>query len=244
MHRPCEETIRVFQEQFAKSAADRLEEPIVKARSLLKGGRLDSAVRSYREALERQPFNWVLLNEVAHFLTFTLGKPRQGADMAKAGLGLNPLSADLWNTLGDALFEWGRVTQAREAYLRAVQLNESDPRARYNLAWVYAAEKNYPVALRKIAEAFTLDRTGEYHERLLQKQSEILARLKQRNRQEMLRHANRISTGPASVPEGKLETSEDKKTSRPAGDLSATKAAKEIAPSPPSMNAIMINPWQ
>jgi tetratricopeptide (TPR) repeat protein len=168
---------------------------------------VDSAARAYREALERQPNNWVLANEVAHFLTFALREPRSGADMARAGLALNPLSAELWNTLGDALFEWGRLTEARQAYLRAEQLNESDVRSRYNLAWVYSAEKDYAGALRKIAEAFALDRTGEYRERLMQKQTEVLARLADRNQQEMRRIANRISTAPS-----KLLNSEDGKS--------------------------------
>jgi tetratricopeptide (TPR) repeat protein len=197
-HRLPEETVQVFRQQFAKSASDRLNEPVNKARAWVKAGRLDSAVRAYQQALESQPANWLLANEVAQFLTFTLGEPRQGADIAKAGLALNPLSAELWNTLGDALFEWGRAAQAREAYLRAIQLNENDPRSRYNLAWVNTAQKNYAAALQNIAEAFILDRTGEYQERLLHKQREILDGVLRRNQQEMLRRANRISTGPVS----------------------------------------------
>jgi tetratricopeptide (TPR) repeat protein len=243
-HQLSEETVQVFQERFAKSACDRLQEPVGKARAWVKAGRLDSAVHAYREALECQPFNWVLANEVAQFLTFTLGEPRQGTDMAKAGLALNPLSAELWNTLGDALFEWGRVSQAREAYLRAVQLNESDPRSRYNLAWVNAAEKNYAAALHNIADAFTLDRTGEYHERLLQKQREILDRVKLHNRQELLRRANRISTGPASSGEGKSETSDEKKPRIEPDNLSEAKAGMETEPAKCPTSSMMINPWQ
>src|SRR5205823_12304411 len=57
-------------------------------------------------------------------------------------------------------------------------------RARYNLAWVFTREKNFPAALGIIAEALALDKTGEYRERLLQKQSEVLAQLAVRNRSE------------------------------------------------------------
>jgi hypothetical protein len=43
-------------------------------------------------------------------------------------------------------------------------------RARYNLAPVYQREKNYPAALDMIAQALTLDKMGQYRDRLLQKQ--------------------------------------------------------------------------
>ena len=59
-------------------------------------------------------------------------------------------------------------------------------------------EKDYPAALRMIAEALARDFTGHFRERLLQQQGEILARLAQRNQQEQLRQANRVSTAPAS----------------------------------------------
>jgi hypothetical protein len=67
-------------------------------------------------------------------------------------------------------------------------------RARYNLAWVHLRERAYAAALAKLAEALALDWTGEYRERLLQKQQEVLALLTQRHQQEYLRLANRIST--------------------------------------------------
>src|SRR5262249_30463691 len=106
----------------------------------------------------------------------TRSDPKAGVDMAKVALGLNPTcSAELWNTLGDGLYEFGRTAEARSAYLKALQVNSTDVRARYNLGWVYAREKNYPAALHIIAEGLALDNTGEYRERLLQKQSEVLA---------------------------------------------------------------------
>jgi hypothetical protein len=56
--------------------------------------------------------------------------------MAKTALALNPTcSAELWNALGDALFEWGRTEEARSAYEKALTVNATDVRARFNLAW-------------------------------------------------------------------------------------------------------------
>jgi Flp pilus assembly protein TadD len=78
------------------------------------------------------------LNEVAMFLIFSLRDVKAGVDLARLALGLNPnCSADLWSTLGDGLFEWGRTAEAQSAYAKALRVNESDVRARYNLAWVF-----------------------------------------------------------------------------------------------------------
>jgi hypothetical protein len=44
-----------------------------------------------------------------------------------------------------------------------------------------------------IAEALALDKTGEYRERLLQKQAEVLGGLEVRNRQEYLLLLNLVS---------------------------------------------------
>jgi hypothetical protein len=66
-------------------------------------------------------------------------------------------------------------------------------RARYNLAWVHTREKDFPAALTRIAEALALDKTGEYRERLLQKQQEVVARQTQRHQQEYLLLINLVS---------------------------------------------------
>ena len=54
-------------------------------------------------------------------------------------------------------------------------------------------ERRYRQALAVIAEALAMDETGEYHERLMKKQGEILARLAMRNQQRLLLQANRVS---------------------------------------------------
>ena len=149
--------------------------------------RVFMALDEKHQALERQPRNWVLLNEIAMFLTFSLRDLKAGIDMAKMALALNPTcSAELWNTLGDGLFEFGRTEEARSAYLKALDVNESDVRARYNLAWCYAREKNFPAALDMISQALALDKTGEYRERLTQKLSEVMQQVGLRHQQEYL----------------------------------------------------------
>ena len=91
------------------------------------------------------------------------------------------------------MFEYGRYAEARSAYLKALDVNASDVRARYNLAWVYQREKNYPAALDMIAQALTLDKMGQYRDRLLQKQSEVVAQQVQRHQTEYLLLVNLVS---------------------------------------------------
>jgi tetratricopeptide (TPR) repeat protein len=170
----------------------------------VKAGRLEAALASYEEALRRQPYNWVLMNEVAQFLTFSLRDPLAGAEMARAALACNPTcSAPLWNMLGDSLFELGRVEESRQAFLRALRINPDDGQAHFNLTFVHVRTREHEAALRRIAEALALDRAGTYRERLLQTQSEVLAHLARRHQQEALRATNRVSAPPAPAANAK-----------------------------------------
>jgi tetratricopeptide (TPR) repeat protein len=193
-HKVGSDTQTRFFERFGTAALDKLQEPLMQARACLKVGRFELAATFYNEALNRQPKNWVLLNEISMFLTFSMRDPKGGIDMAKLALALNPTcSAELWNTLGDGLYEFGRTAEARSAYEKALAVNSSDVRSRYSLAWVHARERNYPAALASIAEALAFDKTGEFRERLLHKQQEVLTQLTLRNQQEYLLLINLVS---------------------------------------------------
>jgi tetratricopeptide (TPR) repeat protein len=189
-----DETVLKFWERFSANAYAHLHEPVQHARACARAGRFELAATYYNQALERQPGNWVLLSEISGFLTFSLRDVKAGIDMAKAALALNPAcSAELWCTLGDGLFEFGRVEEARSAYQQALAVNESDVRARYNLAWCHAREKNFPAALEMIAQAFSLDKTGEYRERLIHKLTEVMGQVAARHQQEYLLLINLVS---------------------------------------------------
>ena len=84
--------------------------------------------------------------------------------------------------------------------------NNSDVRARYNLAWVYQREKNFPAALEIIAEALSLDKMGQYRDRLLQKHSEVVAQQVQRHQTEYLLLVNLVSKYAAAKEEEKAKT--------------------------------------
>jgi tetratricopeptide (TPR) repeat protein len=189
-----------FQACFGRAEFDRIHEPVNKARECVKAGRFEAALTLYRQGLQRQPGNWLLLSEVANFVTFSMGDPKAGADLAKLALRLNPAcSSDLWCTLGDALFEWGRTAEAKSAYLRALKINPGDVRGRFNLAFVHTRQKNYAAALVVLAEALALDKTGQYRERVLQKQAEVLQLLAGKNQAEFWRMVNLVSKPKESV---------------------------------------------
>ena len=194
MHPASTETVTSFFIHFADAALEKLQEPIYKARMCLRSGRFELAANFYQQGLKLQPGNWVLLNEISTFLTFSMRDPKSAIDLAKVALSLNPTcSAELWNTLGDALYDFGRTGEARGAYEQAMAVNGSDVRSRYNLAWVHSRERDYPAAVQRIAEALTLDKTGEFRDRLLQKQAEVLSHLHMRNQQAYLLLINLVS---------------------------------------------------
>jgi tetratricopeptide (TPR) repeat protein len=191
---PGSDLVARFYELFGDGEYRRLQEPIQFARACAKQGRFELASGYYQEALRLQTRNWVLLNEVSMFLTYSMRDPKAAANLAKIALGLNPTcSADLWNTLGDALYEWGRTVEAKGAYEKAITINAADVRSRFNLAFVHVREKNYDAALRRIAEAFTLDKAGEYRDRLMQKMQEVVHHVSLRHQQEYLLLINLVS---------------------------------------------------
>jgi tetratricopeptide (TPR) repeat protein len=187
-------TIACFREQFGKASLARQEEAVKTARELVRSGRLESALSAYRRALERQPLNWMLMNEVAGLLASVSGAPAAGIEMARAALELNPnCSAELWDTLGNGLYACGRLPEARLAYLRALGINPDDVQARYNLAFVHTDAGEYAEALVRIAEALALDKGHHFREVLLRKQTEILTREDQQWQQQFRLMANRVS---------------------------------------------------
>lgn len=194
--RPAAATVRRFHERFGRGPFDRANRPLELARTQSRHGMFEAALVSYGRALQCQPRNWALISEVATFLLQAPRDYRAAAEVARAGLALNPLYPDLWNTLGDALFYLQEIELAHDAFTEAVRLSPVDVRARYNRVYTYVARNDLPAALHEVAEALALDKSGAYRTRLLEKQSEILARLKARADAVASLMANRV-TPPA-----------------------------------------------
>lgn len=240
--KPSYETTVRFQKQFNKAALDELDEPIRKARALLQHGRMELASDYYFEGLRLQPKNWVLLNEIASFLTYQLKDSKRAIDMARLALELNPTcSAELWNTLGDALYWANRFGEAQSAYEQALSINENDVRALYGLAYVHAREHDYAGALAKVAQGLALDKGGYFRDRLLRAQADVLSLLAMRNQQEYLLLINLVSrtakkderTEGAAASE---TPSSDEPRIEPRNELRSeteTRTSREPGPEPP-----------
>ncbi|MDB5307993.1 MAG: hypothetical protein JWO38_2195 [Gemmataceae bacterium] len=200
-HQLGPETVGCFQDRLGKAGRDWLREPEERARQHARQEHFEEALAAYRQALERQPYNWALMEEVAHFLTVDLRDAAAGAEMARAALACNPsCSANLWNTLGESLLAVGQREEARQAYVRALEVNAADVRARCNLAAVHTKSGQDDLALQRIAEGLALDRAGGFRERLLAHQAEVLDQLRQQHQQRARRLANRIHPRAASPP--------------------------------------------
>jgi tetratricopeptide (TPR) repeat protein len=187
------EAVACFRQRFGQAARERSEGPLRQARELCKAGRVEGALPAYQQALAQQPYNWALMAEVAHHLLFGLRAAAAAAELARAGLARNPAcSAELWNVLGDCLYELGRLDEAHLAFRRALRVNPGDVRAHYNLVFVHLRKGQHAEALRAVAEALALDRAGAYREDLLLKQREVLAQMEQRQQGHYRRLVDRI----------------------------------------------------
>jgi len=96
-------------------------------------------------------------------MTFKLGDHDGAARLTREAVEINPISPDLWNIHGDCLYLQGS-RKRHYAFSRALKLNPEDVRARYNLSFVCLDRRQFGEALKWIAEALALDRTGDYRD--------------------------------------------------------------------------------
>ena len=169
-----------FRRLFGGEARAWQREPLIQARACVKRRDGDGARRAFAEAVRRQGPNWALLDEVARFLVYTAADYARGLDMAALALELNPISPDLWNTYGDALYYLGRMAEARSAIDGSLRRTPENPRALLSLAYVHAAQHDPRAALRAIADGLHHDNRDAYRKGLLAEQQTILNALSRR----------------------------------------------------------------
>jgi choline-sulfatase len=100
--------------------------------ALAEAGRLDEALRDFREAARRNPTDTVALENAAR-AAFLLGRGREAAQTYEALLRLAPERGDAWKTLGSLYLEvLGEPAEAERCFRRALQL-ERDPAERDKL---------------------------------------------------------------------------------------------------------------
>ena len=196
------EVVESFRALYGKPAWDAMEAPYNEALELRQSGQYEAARWKFEAAHQLQPYNWNLMETIAAFLTYSLAQHEEGLEVAKRALQLNHLSPRLWNVLGDCYYGLDGLDSAERAYNQAARVSPSDARARANLAYVYLKRGEPGASLRAIGEALALDRTGDYRDELLAKQTEALQAMAANQVRNALGNINRLS-GHHALPDRK-----------------------------------------
>jgi tetratricopeptide (TPR) repeat protein len=191
-HRLSAEVADSVRQTFSKKRLEALVRPVVEGMALAEKNQLEAARWSFYKAFNEQPRNWVVVNAVASFFAYQLKDYDRAARIADYGLAMNPISVELWNVRGDCHYYRDRYDEAESAFRKAIALNPWDIRGRYNLAFVLADTSRTAEALAVLGEALGLDRDGDFREKLLQKQSDLLTQMERTYNEERLRLANRF----------------------------------------------------
>jgi Tfp pilus assembly protein PilF len=147
------------------------------ARKKVMSGHTAEAIEYYRLALAESPDNWCILGEVAEFL-IRIGQPAEGAAVCALALRRNPwYSSWLWNTFGDGLYALDRFAESHAAYQEAVRVNPTDVTGNFNLSFTYARAGQHRVALDALSRALAHDYSGEFRERIMEQQMQIMRKL-------------------------------------------------------------------
>lgn len=187
-------TARTFLEQYDKTTYDWIHEPWQAASQEVQAGRVEAAMTHYHEAQRRQPSNWVLINEVASYLTTAFGDPAAGIDMATAAIRLNPNSSELWNTLGVAYHKAKRFVEAEQTYRKALEVNPDDASAWLNLSRVLRRLRRFRESLIAVANGMYLDHRNTLQCRLKAVQTKVLRSLAKKRLHEARMRPDRVSS--------------------------------------------------
>jgi tetratricopeptide (TPR) repeat protein len=173
------EVARAFRARLERGSGVEPDRLATTATEHIVAGRWDDALDCYRRGLERYPEDWHLLGQAAQFLTQQLLRHEEAHELASRAVARNPwLSSFLWNTLGNCRFCLGRVEDAHQAYQRAREIDASDPQTWLNLAYTLARLGDHEAALEATARGLFHDADGRFETALLDKQREILGRLR------------------------------------------------------------------
>jgi tetratricopeptide (TPR) repeat protein len=185
-------TARTFEDRFSTAAAMVTEGLLDEARQHVAAGRKSEALHAYRQVMARHRFNWALLGEVAEFLNRHINDYAVAVDVARLAVEINPhYSTGLWNVLGDALYNLGKHAEAHDAYLRAERVDARDPSTNLNLAYTYLQAGAHGAALEVIRRGLEHDVRGQFRERLLDKQRQVLDAISEKHAAEEARLARR-----------------------------------------------------
>ncbi|WP_299723896.1 SAM-dependent methyltransferase [uncultured Tateyamaria sp.] len=175
--------------------------PIETAREFLRARLFEKARKLYAKALEFQPRNWALLEEVAGYLLVANEEYSNAMTLVEQGLDINPFAPGLWRTKAEALMGLDRLQDAEAAFRRSVELNPKDPQTHLSFATLRRKLEDTAGALHSVADGFAYDTSGDLREDLLAEQDRILLRINETARKQLLHEVNRFRQLDA-IPQG------------------------------------------
>ena len=185
-----EEAVADFRRLFGARATDAAKKLADRARSFVSAGFTSAALDAYRQLLAERPDHWGLHAEAAKLLN-TLGDHASAAAVARAGLEANPISPELMSELGDAHFLAGEVAEAHRWFAAICELAPGAPMGHFNISFTLGRQGRHDKALAAVAAGLALDRKGEWRERLLARQAELLTELDRERRREAAKTQDR-----------------------------------------------------
>jgi Flp pilus assembly protein TadD len=123
--------------------------------ALERQGRMEDAVRHYRQALEAKPLNPEANNNLGNHLKLH-GDVRSAIEHYRRGLRGNDRSAKLYNNLGIALIAYGMEEEGLAQLRRAVEVDPDYPDGHYNLGSEYAKREMQGEAEKHLRRALEL----------------------------------------------------------------------------------------
>jgi protein O-GlcNAc transferase len=140
-----------------RAAADgaRGDAALRRANALQQSGRLEEAVRTYREAVEARPDLAPAHNNLANLLA-DRGDIEDAVFHYRQAIALRPDSAEIHYNLGNALVRRGHADEAAAHYIRAVGLRPDFADAQYGLAIAFARNGHLENAIKACQRAVML----------------------------------------------------------------------------------------
>ncbi len=149
-----------------------IRETLVQAWLATAEGRNEDAVEAYKHVLDLAPGLNAARDQLAVHLVL-MGKYQEAAQMLEILVRRSQDSAMYWHHLGEALSRWARslptgtatrqgetvslFARAREAYLRAIQLEPGNPDSYRGIAWTHLWQLDYAKAVEWFKKAVSAD---------------------------------------------------------------------------------------
>jgi len=165
--------------------------PVDAAREMLRANAFHAARRLYSKAMELQPQNWALAEEVAELLLMASKDFADAKALAEFGLSLNPFAPGLHRIIAEASFEMGDLSGAENALETCLRYAGDTPQARLLEARMRLKSGAHESALLAIAKGLATDRESDHRDALLTLQNDILLDISIGARDDLLNEVNR-----------------------------------------------------